>query len=289
MRILNYRQSSAQLCESSCIYLNRARLEPFFAHAPTLYIFSSFGVRRLAFPGSLTLTYIYPEWSPLFYYGLTQSHSLTGPTSAPPPSFLSFLPPSFEKPSSSSPLPPVSRAYFKMREIWEERLEEGMEGGREEEIWKKDRKALDVGASPGGWTQYLRYISRGRERELKEEQRIVVDTEPWSSRTKCLVVLPSSSSSPSSLLASQIPTSLPSDKLSQVVAVDGASLHPSLLSSLSNVRHVPYRIQAEEATEVLKEEGPFHLVCVDINLFPQVRVHGANRKRCLTGFPKTWQ
>lgn len=37
-----------------------------------------------------------------------------------------------------------------------------MEGGMEEEMWKKDRKALDVGASPGGWTQYLRYNSRGR-------------------------------------------------------------------------------------------------------------------------------
>ena len=40
-----------------------------------------------------------------------------------------------------------------MKEVWEEHLdEEGREGGR----WRAERKGLDVGASPGGWTQYLR-------------------------------------------------------------------------------------------------------------------------------------
>ncbi|KAM3568895.1 hypothetical protein VYU27_008991 [Nannochloropsis oceanica] len=157
-----------------------------------------------------------PDWSPLFYFGLTQSHpSAISSSSLPPsrpPSFPSFAPPTFDKLHSSS-LPPVSRAYYKMKEVWEEYLdEEGREGVR----WKAERKGLDVGASPGGWTQYL------------------------------------------------------SDKLFRVIAVDGAFLHPSLPPALPNVRHVMHRVQAEEAREVLKEEGPFHLVCVDVNLFPQV-------------------
>jgi len=105
-------------------------------------------------PPSLSNT---TDWSPLFYFGLTQSHPATSTTLPPslPPSFPSFAPPTFDKLFSSS-LPPVSRAYYKMKEIWEEHLDE--EGGEDEEgreggVWRAERKGLDVGASPGGWTQ----------------------------------------------------------------------------------------------------------------------------------------
>jgi len=67
----------------------------------------------------------------------------------------------------------------------------GREGGRNVE---EGQESLGRRGFAGGVDAIpqVPFKREGREREVKEEQRIVVDTEPWSSRTKCLVVLPSS-------------------------------------------------------------------------------------------------
>jgi len=71
-----------------------------------------------------------------------------------------------------------------MKEIWEEHLdEEGREDegeaeeGRKGGAWKAERKGLDVGASPGGWTQYLRCGREGGREGGREEVRKRKDEE----------------------------------------------------------------------------------------------------------------
>jgi 23S rRNA C2498 (ribose-2'-O)-methylase RlmM len=86
------------------------------------------------------LCIVHDEKDNLYYYGLAPSKYIYSPENAIH--------------SVAGKNVSVSRAYFKIREVFERcpRLRECASGA--------DKVAVDVGAAPGGWSHYLSYVPR---------------------------------------------------------------------------------------------------------------------------------
>ena len=134
---------------------------------------------------------------------------------------------------------PVSRAYFKMRELWFDHLliNEPYQSFLRSKWNGKGLNALDIGAAPGGWSQCLKNIGRLTSNTINK----IVAVDPGI-------------------------LTLPSDD--NINKVDDNKKSTNNENKEMNIIHVKHTIQADESNKVLEKEGPFQIFACDMNVRP---------------------